>query len=192
MAQERHLSIAALLLLVWIPMQAAAGSACYRADGDSGELNFRGEVEGSPFSGFFREFTVNLCMDDEALTSAEIEVRVQMAAATVGNRQGDEALRGRDLFAVSQFPEAVWRSSVIESVDGGYRAGGELSLRDISAEQPVNLRLEREGDALWLVGEAEILRLDFGVGVGEFADPDFIRNRIDLRFELQLQLAGEG
>lgn len=190
MAQKRLLSAACWLALVCLPLQAAAETACFIADGDSGELNFRGEVDGGgAFSGFFEDFSVRLCLQDEALETAEIEVTVRMEAATVGNRQGDEALRGRDLFAVGQFPEARWRSAQIQAVDAGYRALGELSLREVSAEQAVNLRLERDGDALWLHGDAEILRLDFNVGTGEFADPDFIRNRVDLRFELALQPA---
>lgn len=187
MAQKRFLTLPALILAAVFPLQAIADQTCYRADGSSGELNFRGEVEGTGFSGFFEDFEVRLCMEVEQLETAEIEVRVQMAAATVGNRQGDEALRGQYMFAVNQFPEAVWRSGSIAASDDGYLAQGQLSLRDISAEQPVNLKLEREGDALWLSGTAEVLRLDFNVGLGEFEDPDFVGNRIDLRFELELE-----
>ncbi|MGY6554033.1 MAG: YceI family protein [Wenzhouxiangella sp.] len=189
MAKKRFLTLPVLLLAGVLPLQAAAELSCFRADGDSGELNFRGEVEGTGFSGFFEDFRVRLCMHDEQLESAEIEVTVQMAAATVGNRQGDEALRGQYMFAVNQFPEAVWRSDSIAASGDGYRAQGQLSLRDISADQPVTLKLERQGDALWLSGTAEILRLDFNVGLGEFEDPDFVRNRIDLRFELELESA---
>ena len=186
MAQKRFLILILLCFGGCASVSAAAEKTCFAADGDSGELNFRGEVEGTGFSGFFEDFDVRVCMEDERLGTAEIGVTVQMAAATVGNRQGDEALRGRDMFAVEQFPEASWRSTDIEAANGGYRAQGELSIRDVSAEQPVNLRLERDGEQLWLSGDAEIMRLDFNVGLGEFEDPDFVRNRIDLRFELQL------
>lgn len=186
MAQKRRLIVPACLLAGCLPLLAVAETACFQADGDSGELNFRGVVEGTGFSGFFEDFRVRLCMEEQQLDSAEIEVRVQMAAATVGNREGDEALRGQYMFAVSLFPEAVWRSSSVAASGDGYLAQGQLSLRGISAEQPVNLKLERDGDALWLSGTAEVRRLDFNVGSGEFEDPDFIRNRIDLRFELEL------
>ncbi len=186
MAKKRSLILIVLCFGFGVSISAAAEKTCFAADGDSGELNFRGEVEGTAFSGFFEDFSVRVCMEDERLETAEIEVTVKMAAATVGNRQGDEALRGRDMFAVDRFPEASWRSADVEAANGAYRANGQLSIRDISAEQPVNLRLERDGEQLWLSGDAEIMRLDFNVGLGEFEDPDFVRNRIDLRFELQL------
>lgn len=182
---------AALLVATWWPLAAVAGGECYRADGDSGELNFRGEAEGTPFSGFFDDFEVRLCTADDGLAGAAIEVRVTTGSVTVGNRQGDEALRGSDLLAVEQFPEATWVSESVEAGGDGYRAEGRLRLREVRADQTVNLRLEQDGDAWWLSGDAEILRLEFNVGTGEFDDPEFIRNRVDLRFDLRLQPEGE-
>lgn len=193
MAQKRFLIPLVLLAAVCLPFKVWAEATCYHADADSGELTFHGAVEGTSFRGSFREFDVRLCLGDGGPESAgveEIEVRLQMASATVGNRQGDEALRGRDMFGVAEYPEAVWRSRTIESSDNGYLAHGELSLRDVSADQTVELQLEREGDGYRLGGSAQILRLDFNVGQGEFADPEFIRNEIDLRFELQLEPIG--
>ncbi len=183
---------AALLVATWWPLAAVAADECYRADGDSGELNFRGEAEGTPFSGFFDDFEVRLCTVDGGLAGAAIEVRVATGSVTVGNRQGDEALRGSDLLAVEQFPEATWVSESVEAGGDGYQAEGRLRLREVSADQAVNLRLEQDGDAWWLSGDAEILRLEFNVGTGEFDDPEFIRNRVDLRFDLELEPENAG
>lgn len=187
MARKRFMMLTLLALAAGLPLVSAAGDSCYRADADSGELGFRGVADGTPFSGFFEAFTVRLCMTEQELVGAGIEVRVDTGSATVGNRQGDEALRGRDLLAAQQFPEAIWLSENIRAEGEAYRAEGRLSLRDVSADQPVILRLEQDGADLWLAGEAEIMRLDFQVGTGEFEDPEFIRNRVDLRFELQLE-----
>lgn len=176
------LSAAALLLAG--PVTAAN---CYSADQDSGELVFSGEAEGNRFEGRFREFTVQLCLDDDDLTTADIEVQIATGSATVGNRQGDRELLGQDLFAAEQFPRAFWISDEISSQSGGrYFAEGELNLRQISASQPVQLQLAREGDQLNLSGNAEIERLEFDVGQGEFADPEFITPIIQLNFELVL------
>ncbi|MGY6588608.1 MAG: YceI family protein [Wenzhouxiangella sp.] len=171
--------------LLWAGPATAA--ECYNADQDSGELVFSGEAEGNRFEGRFREFTVQLCLDDDDLTTANIEVQIATGSATVGNRQGDRELLGEDLFAAERFPRAFWISDEISSRgDGRYFAEGELNLRQISASQPVQLQLAREGDQLALSGSAEIERLEFDVGQGEFADPDFITPVIQLNFELVL------
>ena len=177
-------ALCALTLLLAGPATAAN---CYLADQDSGELVFSGEAEGNRFEGRFREFTVQLCHDNDDLTTAEIEVEIATGSATVGNRQGDRELLGEDLFAAERFPRAFWVSGEIESEgDGRYLAEGELNLRQISASQPVHLQMAMDGDQLNLSGNAEIERLAFDVGQGEFADPEFITPVIRLNFELVL------
>jgi polyisoprenoid-binding protein YceI len=180
------LNLIAPVLAVVLATAAQAEPACYGADAESGELRFSGEAEGNRFRGHFREFTVRICLDDEALETAVIEVEVATGSATVGNRQGDQALRDEELFAAERYPLATWTSGEIQSEDQRHLAAGELSLRGVSLSQPVALKLRREGDQLQLRGEAMIERLQFGVGQGEFADPDFISPEIALSFELNL------
>jgi polyisoprenoid-binding protein YceI len=177
--------LTALALVIGLP--AMAEQVCYTADADSGELRFSGEAEGNRFRGHFREFAVRLCLDDDALETATIEVEVATGSATVGNRQGDQALLDEELFAAERYPRAFWTSTEINHEGQRHRAEGELSLRGISASQPVTLELQREADRLKLSGEAVIERLEFEVGQGEFADPDFISPDIALSFELNLR-----
>jgi len=160
---------------------------CYRADADSGELTFSGDVEGNAFKGRFREFEVLVCMTSDDPATADIRVSVATASATVGNRQGDEALKDEGLFAIDQFPEAVWTSGRIVGDNVTYRAEGELTLRGMTASQPVELQLTSADDGFRLTGKAEILRLDYNVGIGEFEDTDFIRNQVNLAFDLNLK-----
>lgn len=185
----RKLTIAmtsTILCLLVLPATGLGAEQCYRSDAELGELKFSGVAEGNAFQGNFGEFEVEICLKDHDLTTARIEVRVQTGSASVGNRQGDEALLGEELLFPDSYPEATWTSSDIARTDDGHRAEGEMRLRGISASQPVNLRLERDNDTLILVGDAEILRLEYEVGHGEFADPEFIDNRVDLEFSLEL------
>lgn len=187
MAQASWLTSTLISALALFSTSGFAETSCYRANGDSGELNFRGLADGAPFSGFFEDFDVTVCLQALDLTTAEIEVRVHTGSATVGNRQGDEALRGDELFAPERFPEAVWRLAGVTASDPGFEARGELRLRDVTGKQAVHLQLEQADKDVWLSGHAEIQRLDYNVGLGEFADTEFIRNRVDVRFELRLE-----
>ncbi len=163
-----------------------ADETCYTADQESGELRFSGVAEGTPFRGKFGEFSVRVCLSDEDLTTAGIEVTVKTGSADVGNRDGNQALKDDEFFAVDQFPEARWVSTEIARDGDDYRAEGSLSIKSLESAQPVTLSLETDGETRTLSGGAEIKRLDWDVGTGEFEDPDFIRNRVDLRFELEL------
>ncbi|MBY6205095.1 YceI family protein [Halomonas denitrificans] len=174
----------------------AAGPAladdCFSGGSDSGFIEFRGAVEGSGFTGRFEDFDVRYCMPAGAPAEGSIEVAVRPASAESGNNDRDETLVGPEFFHVERFPEATWSSTAIREAADGYEADGELTLRDITAAQSIAFELTPDGEAMVAAGEfamagtTEIERLRFDIGTGEFADPEFVRNRVDLRFEVRL------
>lgn len=181
----KGLKLAFLVLLI-LPGLGLAD--CFRANQDDGELKFIGEAEGSTFTGSFGEFEVSLCMAERDLATAGIEVIVQTASADTGNDDRDGELLGENFFDVEAYPEATWKSGEISAEDDGYVAEGKLTLRGVTADQSVRLSLS-DGKPPVLTGSAEIMRLDWNVGSGDedLEDTDFIRNRVDLEFELQLE-----
>ena len=186
-----NLRVAALagLLIAAAPI---AAETCYVGGADTGTLEFRGAVEGTGFTGTFGDFGVRYCMAEGAPTDGAIEVTVVLASADSDNRDRDEALLGPEFFAVERFPESTWTSTAIRAAGDGYTADGELTLRDITAPQSIVFQLTPDGEAivaegrLMMGGEAEIDRSRFDVGVGEFEDPEFVRNRVDVTFEVVL------
>ncbi|OOG22199.1 hypothetical protein B1C78_15510 [Thioalkalivibrio denitrificans] len=170
-------------------MSASAASPaeqCYRATAEQGELLFDGVLEGTPFTGRFRRFTVDMCLDNDDLSTANIHVAVDTGSGDTSNRQGNAALRDEEFFDIARFPEGTWTSTTIRRDGDAYVAEGTLTVRDISASVPVRLELQ-PGDPPQLSGEAQLLRLDFQVGTGEFEDTEFLRNRVDLRFRMLLE-----
>jgi polyisoprenoid-binding protein YceI len=165
-----------------------AHAACWQGDASSGELGFTGQIEGENFFGTFSDFEVQVCRPDGAAwENSEWSVRVATASADTRNRDRDETLHGEEFFAVDQFPQARWESTQVRSAAGGLELRGELQLRGYTAAQTVQVSVEPDdGNRLSLTGSADISRLAFGVGQGEFEDTDFIRDRVDLEFELQL------
>ena len=185
-------TLALLILLLSLASVPAAAQTCYSGGDESGTLEFAGAVEGTGFTGDFGDFSVDFCMSEGAPTSGTIEVTVALGSADSENRDRDETLLGPEFFHVEQFPEATWISRAIRSTGDGYEADGQLTLRDITADQAIVFQLTPDGDDLvaegrfTMAGSAEIQRLRFDVGTGEFADPEFVRNRVDVAFEVRL------
>lgn len=194
--EMRIFPIAGVLTTAALMLATASGAAaeenCFRGDQDTGGLVFSGAVEDTGFTGRFGRFSVEYCMPDGAPSDGRIDVRVQLSSADTDNPERDETLKGDAFFAVEQYPEASWTSRSISAEGDAYVAAGELELKDIRASQAVNFTLTPDGDDLVARGEfsmrggAEIERLRFDVGTGEFSDPEFVRNRVDLSFEIRL------
>jgi polyisoprenoid-binding protein YceI len=172
-----------------------AETTCYTGGADSGELTFQGAVEGTGFTGRFGAFDVQYCMPPGEPAAGRIRVGVQLASADTDNDDRDQTLKGPEFFAVEQHPRAEWSSGSIAADGGGYRAAGDLTLKGITKTQAVQFTLEADGDGLMarggftLAGSADVDRQRFDVGTGEFADPEFVRNRVDVAFEVRLTSA---
>ncbi|MDT8409100.1 MAG: YceI family protein [Wenzhouxiangellaceae bacterium] len=184
------LSVAGLGLL----LAANAGAEeCFSGDQQSGYLEFRGAVEGSGFSGRFERFDVRYCMPENDPAAGEIEVRVDLSSADSSNRDRDETLKGEEFFHIEQYPESTWTSTDIKPQGDGFLANGELRLKGSSADQQVEFTLQSDADvrslrgSFVMLGDAQVDRQRFDVGTGEFADPEFVRNRVDVSFEIELQ-----
>ncbi len=182
-----------MLVLALLALPGLALADCFRASQDDGKIEFTGMAEGSAFTGHFGKFEVSVCMDGRDLASAGIEVVIETASADTGSRQRDGEMLGRHFFHVEEYPQATWKSTDIRANGDDFLAEGRLTLRGMSAAQPVRLKLI-DGEPPLLSGSAEIMRLDWNVGTDDpdFEDTDFIRNRVDLEFELQLQPYSKG
>ena len=181
------------ILALAASLDVAAEQKCFDGSHQTGELSFSGAVEGTGFTGRFGEFSVKYCMPESGPADGRINVRVQLSSADTENRERDETLKGEAFFAVEQYPEAAWISRSIASEGQEYIADGELDLKGIKAAQAVNFTLTPDGDDLLasgefsMLGDAEVDRARFNVGTGEFADPEFVRNRVDVNFEIRLR-----
>lgn len=179
-------------LMLSAAVGVAAEEKCFAGSGDTGRLQFSGAVEGTEFTGQFGEFTVDYCMPESGPTDGRIDVGVVLASADTENRERDETLKGDAFFAVDRYPKASWTSRSISAEEEGFAADGELQLKGIRADQAVRFTLTRDGEDLFasgefsMLGDAEVDRQRFDVGTGEFADPEFVRNRVDVTFEIRL------
>mgnify|MGYP006286333339 CR=1 FL=1 len=180
-----------LALSTW---SAHSEASCFTGGSESGALEFSGAVEGTEFTGSFGDFSVEYCFgDDDRPETGSISVVVALASADSDNADRDETLKGPEFFAVDMHPEAEWQSAAIEAAGEGYRAQGELTLKAITRPQTIRFTLSADGEDLLaqgrftMSGSAEVDRQRFEVGTGEFADPEFVRNRVDVAFDLRLE-----
>src|SRR5262245_55626622 len=120
--------------------------------------------------GRFGKFTGTILLDPDDLTRSSVEVTIDASSIDTGTPQRDAHLRAADFFDVEAFPELRFRSKRIEKVDdAGYRVIGDLTIRDVTREVPLEVEYGGRGKDPWgnerigFVARATLDRKDFGL-----------------------------
>ena len=154
-------------------------------------LGFAATTQGERFEGRFARFDARIRFDPDALVESRFEVVIALTSVDTANSERDEALRGPDFFAVGAHPEAHYSATRFRAIDdGGFVAEGELRLNGRTQPVPLHFTWAVRGEGAVLEGRAELDRLDFGLGEGDWSDPDMIGHRVEVRTRLLLAPAG--
>ena len=152
---------------------------------EESRISFTGTQTGDLFEGHFETFDVDIMFDPDAPDQAYVRAVVDTASAITGDTQRDEALPGKDWFFVSMFPQAVFEARGFIPLGGKrFQASGMLSLKGV--ERPVTLpfKLHIKGDTAKMTSELSLLRSDFGVGVGPWAEGKWVGLEVNVSVSL--------
>jgi polyisoprenoid-binding protein YceI len=159
------------------PWNLAAGST----------LQFAATQQGAEFGGRFDSFAAEIQFEPAELASSHFLVTVAITSVNTDNGERDDALRSSDLFDASRWPEARFEAAEFRAVgDDRFEALGSLTIRDQTHPLVLPFNFTREGTRGTLRGEVTISRLDYGVGQGEWADTQWIGERVKVRYVLAL------
>ena len=177
--------------------EAAAKPEIYSIDKTHSKLGFKvSHLAISSVSGYFKEFSGELSLQNGKLIGAKAEVKVPSIFTDDGKR--DEHLKGDDFFAAEQHPLIKFVSTEIKLNGKKVEVIGNLTIRDIT--HPVTLTGTFNGTVhvdMWKMSKTglslsgTIKRQDFGLkfskflGTGEAMVGDEVELQIDLEANLQ-------
>jgi len=143
---------------------------------DESSIIFRGKQTGDEFSGEFKTFTADIVFNPDFIKAASVEAVIDMSSFDAGDKDRNDALPGKDWFAVKDFPKAVFKSdNFIDLGDNTYEAKGELTIRGVSLPVTLPFKLDLSEDRLArMSGTLEIDRSDFGVGQRAWAKGEWV------------------
>jgi polyisoprenoid-binding protein YceI len=174
---------ALLLLAAAAPM---ASAATYSADPTS-RLEFTGVQAGAPFKGVFHQFSAAVDLDPAAPAAARIEVTIDLNSVDSGDKDRDGTMRGADIFDVAHFPSAHYVTRSVTRTATGFSAVGALTLRGVTKDVPIEFKFAPGAAGATLTGAAELKRLDFGVGRGDWKNTDWVADAVKIAFTLNLK-----
>jgi len=175
------------LLCVLLAFCPAALAEVRQANGNTGTLEFSATQAGAKFTGAFRRFQVKFDFDPSNAAHGSLDVAVETPSIDTQDTERDEILRSRDFFWTAQHPQAVFHAERFEPDGAGFRALGELTIRGTTKPAAVRFTLAPAGLASIMKGTANLRRLAFDLGQGEWESTEWVGDEVEVRFELALR-----
>ncbi|GGE37035.1 polyisoprenoid-binding protein [Pullulanibacillus camelliae] len=124
----------------------------------------------SKVKGTFHNFEANIEADPEDLTTADIEVIIDMESIDTRNNDRDGHLKGADFFDIEKYPKMVYKATkIVKTGEGEYELTGDLTIRDTTKPVTVTATYEGQGQDPWgntvagFSAEGKFKRSDFGL-----------------------------
>jgi polyisoprenoid-binding protein YceI len=165
--------------------RAFAAPGAYTADPGASRLEFSGVQAGAEFKAVFHKFTATIEFAPDTLASARFDVLIDAASVDSQDKDRDGTIRGPDIFDVAHFPTAHYATRSFAKTASGFTAQGSLTLRGVTKDVPVDFRFT-PGAHPTLDGTANLKRLDFGAGQGDWKSTEWVKDAVKVHFALVL------
>ncbi len=147
-------------------------------------LSFTATQNGAPVTGEFKTFTGNINFDTGNLAGNNVKIIVDTTSIKDAYNQLADTLKGKDWFDTNHFPQAIFQANTFTKTgDKSYEAKGTLTIRDKTL--PVTLTFTQEEYSpikARVKGTTTIKRTAFGVGQGEWADTNTVKDDVRIDF----------
>ena len=182
----RSRSLLAVLLLLAFGIALAATK--WSMQPARSTLTFVATQAGAKFEGRFDQFVADIRFDPRDLAASRFDVTIDLKSVNTQDSERDDTLRGPDLFATGQWPQGKYVADKFTASGGTkFTASGKLTLRNVTRDVPIEFTFEQKNGSAWLKGSAQLKRLDFGVGQGDYKDTKDVGNDVKVSFVLLLK-----
>lgn len=149
----------------------------------------------TPVDGTFDDYDADIVFDPENLDASRLNVTIPVESINTKNDRRDGHLQSDDFFNAEEWPNIRFVSNTIEQTgDNQFVAKGELTIRDVTRdfELPFELLgvmdhpMQDDTRVAGISADAELMRTDFGVGVGDWAATAVVGDKVDITLNLEL------
>ena len=168
--------------------------AHFAMDPAASRLNFEFTQAGARTVGKFKSVSGTLDRAPNGSIS-NLRVLVDVKSLDTADTDRDKQLAQKELFAVAQFPQAIFQTGATPALVSGTSTGlnGSLTLRNITRPVaiPVSVELQQTGataNSVRLRGQVPLKRLDFDVGQGEWKSTEWVANEVLVKFDVVYRL----
>ncbi len=148
----------------------------------------------SKVRGHFAKWNARLALDMGDLTKSSVEVEIEAASIETGVAERDAHLRSPDFLDAGKYPTLRYRSRRVEVVSKDrIRVVGDLTIRDVTREVPLDVEVGGQGKDPWgnvragFAATTSINRKDFGLTWNQALETGgvLVADRVDIEIEIE-------
>ncbi len=174
------------LLLVAISILAKATPPEWQIDPSQSTLSFTATQNDAPVTGQFKTFRGDIFVDPNNYKASTVHIVVDMNSISVDYADVKNTLLTPDWFNVAAFPQAEFKSTdFTKTGNNTYQATGNLTIRDKTVPVTLTFTAEQPAKDTGVVkGSTTLKRSAFGVGQGEWAGTNQIKDDVKVDFKI--------
>lgn len=172
--------------ILFLSLMAQAEVAKWKILPEKSNITFTATQNNAPVTGEFKTFTGEINFDPLQLSVSNVTITIDIGSVTTSYAEIAKTLKTAEWFNVAQFPQATFKATSFSKIgDNSYQAKGTLTVRDKTAPLNVTFDLQSVTQTTSVAkGEAALQRSMFGVGRGEWASTDQVKDDIKINFTL--------
>lgn len=156
-------------------------------DSAKSKITFTAKLMGSKLSGSFGKFSGKVSFNSDEPEKAKANLSIDIASFNAGGEELQDEAKGKDWFNTKLFPVANFVSdSVKVTGPNSIEIHGLLTLKGKSAPIVVTAKYQAQGKQMMFDANFQLLRLDYGLGTGSWADTSAVANEVPVRVNLVL------
>jgi len=153
----------------------------------AGEVRFTAVVMGQDLIGQFQSAEVEVLIDPDKPNSNVLNATVLTDTLQSSDSQVQETLKDIDWFDVSNYPQALFKSSrITHDVNAGIQVSGTLTIKEVSKEISFPVTINNKDNEKYLSGSFTINRLDYKVGAIDQPDDSYAGFNVLISFVVEL------
>lgn len=171
-------------LIAFVPLYSFAAVPVWQIIPNESSITFSGIQNNAPASGKFKQFTGEIAFDPAQLSLSHVRIVIDMLSVATSYNDLTTTLMSDDWFNVKMFPQAIFTANhFVKQGKDAYEAEGALTIRN----KTIPIKIQFTGKQLSetkgrVEGSTTLKRTAFGVGQGEWAETNTIKDEVKVSF----------
>ncbi|MDR3426220.1 MULTISPECIES: YceI family protein [Silvimonas] len=180
-------TLTSLLLAASLGLASLSSMAAQTLVAAQSKIGFAFKQMNVPVEGSFKRFDANVSFDPAKPEKTQAQITVDLTSIDVGSADGNKTTQGKDWFNTSTTPKATFVSSSVKALGGGkFEAHGKLTIKGVSRDIVATLTAKQDGANLNVDGSFPMMRLQYKIGDGDWADTGTVADEVTVKFKLVL------